>query len=285
MLRLGDEQEAVGHLQWLLSSGSESATFAALDSVAHELSHGDWARLGRLLADWLATGEPALCVAARDLVAQSGNQRLAFDGNLEAPGWSDDLTVFVARKAIGWLMPHPTAPASLVVGLLRHAADAAAVRLANLLLDPLLVNYPRAVKGYLEGVTPSLPARAAGWVSEALTAHAAYLKAIDSVRLVRELQPSRRHRLLESRHRQAEMNAARRHASAKSPLLSMMAHSTILHGSRTICRVTHFDGTENRAVNEMKSFQTTMDRVMGLAYDPLGLDLRLLEMRTEEKPS
>jgi hypothetical protein len=80
------------------------------------------------------------------------------------------------------------------------------------------------------------------------------------------------------------MNAARRKANAQSPLFSVMARATILYGTHTICRVTDPDGTERRLVNEMKSFRTTMDRVMGLAYDPLGLDLMLLEMRAEAKP-
>jgi hypothetical protein len=285
MLRLGDEQDALHHVQQILLSGSETATLGTLDSVGHELSHGSRERLGRLLASWLATGEPALCAAARDLVSQSGDQRLACDGALGDVGWSDELRVFVARKAIGWLMPHPTAPASVVVGLLRGAQDEAAVHLASLLLDPLLVNYPRAVKGYLERVVSCLPERAARWVGEALSAHAAYLEAIEGVGLIRELQPSRRHRRLEGRHRAAQTTAAMRKASMNSPLFSIMGHSTILYGTRTICRVTDFDGTERRLVNEMKSHETTMDRVMGLAYDALGLELTLFEMRVEAKPS
>jgi len=285
MLRLGDEREAVYHIQRLLLSNEGSRGLELLDSVAHELSHGNRQRLGRLLACWLATGEPTLCAAARDLVAQSGDQRLACDGELGDVGWSDEFRIFVARKAVGWLMPHPTAPASIVVGLLRSAKDKAAVHLASLLLDPLLVNYPRAVKEYLEGVVSGLPERAAWWVGEAQSAHAAYLKAIEGVGLVQELQPSRRHRRLEGRHRAAQMSADMRKARMNSPLFSAMGHATILYGTHTICRVTDFDGTERRLVNEMKSFHTTMDRVMGLAYDPLGLELMLLEMRTEAKPT
>ena len=285
MLRLGDEQEAIGHVQWLLSLGLGRATFAELDSVAHELSHGDRARLGRLLARWLATGKPDLCTAARHLVYAAGDQRLTCDGDLGDVDWSDDVRVFVARKAVGWLMPHPTAPASVLVGLLRRATDDTASRIASLLLDPLLVNYPLAVQAYLEDVSRRMAERPAVWIAEALSMHASYMRAIEGVGLIQEFQPSRRHRQLQHRHRQAEMNASMRKARADSALFSIMSSQVILYGARTICRVTDPDGMERRLVNEMKPVTGTVDRVVGLTYDAVGLELMLFELRAEPGPS
>ena len=139
-----------------MRSGIGGAPFAGLKSTAHLIAH-DLAILARVVSRWLLTGDKALCAAARHLVVANGDQRVAFDFNPGNVEWPAGLASYVARKAIGWLMPHATAPASLILCLLPGATDPEANILSGLLSDPVLVNYPLAARAYLESAQAGLP--------------------------------------------------------------------------------------------------------------------------------
>lgn len=214
----------------------------------------------------------------------ANNQKLAFDfdpGNL---GWPDTHTVYLAHKAVGWLMPHSTAPASFLVCLLRHASPAAREILGNLLFDPLLVNYPISTRTYLETVCPNLPAGAKGLVEDVLTRDDRYKRAIEDVGFVPELQPTERHRWIENRRQGEEWAKARNKAEGKSVLSQLFTRQTMLYGTRIIEYVDDFGGGTRRLDNRLRTISHTADNAMGWVYDPCGLDFVLRVFRAERKP-
>ena len=115
-----------------------------------------------VICRWLLTGDRASCAAARHLITSTGDQKFKFDFDPGNRDWPGRRTLYLARKAIGWLMPHGTAPASFLVCLLRGASGDVAHELGELLFDPLLVNYPLATRSYLEAVHPKSSRRDEG---------------------------------------------------------------------------------------------------------------------------
>jgi hypothetical protein len=230
------------------------------------------------------TGDRALCAAARHLLTSRGDQKLKFDFDPGNRDWPDGRTLYLARKAIGWLMPHGTAPASFLICLLRAASDDAAKELGKLLFDPLLVNYPLATRAYLEEVCQSLPAEAKVCVEAVLARDVLHKQAIEDVGFVPELQPTERHRWIEAKRRAEEWAKAGREAEGKSVLAHLATRQTLLYGTRAINYVDDPGGGTQRLDNRLKTFSYTADNAMGWVYDPFGLDYMLRVFRAEQNP-
>jgi hypothetical protein len=215
---------------------------------------------------------------------QSGDQRLTFDFDPGNRRWAAGRTEYVARKAVGWLLPHATAPASFLVCLLAGATDEAADVLARLLIAPLLVSYPVAARACLEGSLDRLAGLARSRIESVLAEHSTYLSNIERVGYVPELQPSERQRWIERRRQSEIFLRASREAEAMSPLLGMIAKRLVLHGIATVSYVDDHGGEARRLESRMGTISHTADNLMGWVYDPCGLDYALRVFRAERPP-
>jgi hypothetical protein len=283
-------EEALASLEALLRKSQANDPLELLGSTAHYLSqgaaksHGDGKLLQTVICRWLLTGDEALCAGTRSLLNLTGNQKFTFDFDPGNRDWPDKQTLYLARKAIGWLMPHGTAPASFVVCLVRCANAGVGKTLGELLFDPLLINYPLATREYLEGALPNLPAEAKAQVEAVLARDDSYKKAINDVGYVPELQPTERQRRIEH-ERQAEAFAeARKWAEGKSVLRQLFTRQTLLFGARAISHVGDYKGGTRRLNNALGTVRYETDNLMGWAYDPFGLDYLLRVFRGERKP-
>jgi hypothetical protein len=270
-------------LESLLCRWNEDEPLSAFQSTAHLIAH-DRVLLARIVCRWLLTGKPVLCAAARGLVMQSGDQRLTFDFDPGNRRWAAGRTEYVARKAVGWLLPHATAPASFLVCLLAGATDEAADVLARLLIAPLLVSYPVAARACLEGSLDRLAGLARSRIESVLAEHSTYLSNIERVGYVPELQPSERQRWIERRRQSEIFLRASREAEAMSPLLGMIAKRLVLHGIATVSYVDDHGGEARRLESRMGTISHTADNLMGWVYDPCGLDYALRVFRAERPP-
>ena len=233
---------------------------------------------------WLMTGERPLCVAARRLLTSAQNQKFIFDFDPGNQAWTEIQTIYLARKAIGWLMPHSTGPASLLVCLLRNANSVVGKELGDLLFDPLLINYPLATRSYLDAVLASLPDAAKCRVEEVLARDDSYKQAIDAVGYIPELQPTEHHRWIEHRRQEEEWAKARKKAESKSVLSQLVPRQTMLYGTHSIDYVQDKRGSLQRLDNRLTKIIYTTDNVMGWVFDPCGLDFVLRKLRVEQKP-
>ncbi len=276
--------EALSCLEILLMNSGAENPLDWLRSTTHHLATATNDLLPVVISSWLLTGERKLCAAARHLLTSAVNQNLIFDFDPGNKDWPDNRTVYLARKAIGWLMPHATAPASFLACLLRHAGPTASAELGELLFDPILVNYPLAARAYLEAVCPSLPVGAKARVEEVLARDDSYKRAIDDAGFVPELQPTERHRWIENQRQGEEWAKARNKVEGKSVLTQLFTRRTMLYGTRAISYVDDPGGGTRRFDNRLGTISHTAHNAMGWVYDPCGLDFVLRIFRAERKP-
>jgi hypothetical protein len=284
LLTRGRKEEALSCLEALLRRSKADDPLDALGSTTHYLANAAAGLLPTVICRWLLTGDRTLCAAARHLLNSAGNQKLVFDFDPGNRDWPDTRTLYLARKAIGWLMPHATAPASFLVCLLRYASEDAGRELGQLLFDPLLVNYPLATRAYLDAVCPNLPAKAKVTVETVLATDNLYKQGIEDGGFVPELQPTERQRWIEHEKRAEEWVAARRKAEGKSVLAQMFTRQTLLYGTRAIGYVDDPGGETRRLDNRLGTISYTADNAMGWVYDPVGLDYMLRAFRMEQIP-
>jgi len=281
LLTRGQKQDALISLEALLRRSRAHDLLDALSSTKHFLARQDISFLPTVICRWLLTGDRKLCAAARHLLTSTGNQKFIFDFDPGNRDWPDGRTLYLAHKAIGWLMPHATTPPSFLVCLLRGASMDAGKELGELLFDPLLVNYPLATREYLEAVCQNLPAEAKARVEGVLARDDLYKQGIKDVGFVAELQPNDRRRWIEAERQAEKWAEARSKAEGKSVLLQMVTHQTLLYGTRAIDYVDDPGGGTRRLENQLKTFSYTADNAMGWVYDPVGLDFLLRLFRAE----
>ena len=254
-------------------------------STAYELSNGNPKRLAGLAVRWLLSGEPALCHAVEKLVQGIHVREASLENDFAEIPLTDAQALYLARKAVGWLLLKPVAAASITVSLLRNTETTQAGPLGELLFDPILLNYPGQARKYLERVAPSLSGAGASAVAEALARHDAYLEALRDTGEIPELHPSERHRRIQMEKRRDEMVSIHRDAEGQSVLLSIIHKSLLLHGVRCVSYVRDFDGTDRRLDNKLGTVSTEMERAMQFTFDPLGLEHFLETCRRERPPS
>lgn len=284
LLTNGRRVEAIDCLEVLLRKSAISNPLEALQSTVHHLVSAETPFLFQVVCRWLLDGDRKLCASVRHFVLASHNQKFTFSFDPGNKGWPETRTLYLARKAIGWLMPHATAPVSFLVCIMEAADEDARRGLCDLIFDPILVNYPVAARSYLESVIGSLSPGAEASVRALLERHSAYRDAVDAVGFVPELQPTDRQRQIEAQRQAEKWGEAHRAARDSSPLLSMVNHQTILYGVKTVSYVEDLDGTIRRLENRLHTVSYTADNAMGWIYDPFGLDFTLRMFRAERSP-
>jgi len=283
LLRRGKTEAALDSLDGLLRKSRAERPLDSLRLTVSHLTHSEPGLLPAVICRWLDTGESELCSAACDLLFATGNLKFIFDFDPGNGSWTPGRTIFVARKAVGWLMPHATGPASFLVCLLRNACPQAAAEIARLLFDPLLVNYPLSTREYLDGICPVLPELAKAKVKDVLGTHDRYRQAIDAAADIAEMQTSERHRWIEARRQYEAQLMARREADRKSVVRQIASTKTILYGTRTICYVPDLRGGSNRHESPMRTFSVVTDNPMGWVYDPFELEFMRWKFRVQRK--
>ncbi len=280
------KEQALECLDALIGNNANEFPKADLSSSLRYLAgSNDQHLLPEVICRWLGSGDGALCSAARRLINYAPDRKLVFNFSPQNGAWSDARTLYLARKAIGWLMPHETAPASFVVCLLAEAGDAAREKLADLLFDPLLVNYPIATRSYLDSTLPNLPPGARTVLEATLIKHDLYLRALEDVGFVPELQPSDRDKAVDSQ-RQADLlaEASENAEGSSSSLMSLFHRQTLLYGKRAVSYAPSVDGSSRRMDSRLASISVSTANPMGWTYDPFGLDYSLRVFRAEKAP-
>ncbi len=283
LLSAGRPDPAIACLEAILRKADPETSYAALDSSIHRIAT-DRDLMSETVCRWLLTGEAALCAAARHLVVKCNDQRFAFSFDPRNDGWPLGMTSFVAKKAVGWLMPHATAPATFIACLLPGAPPGEEQVLLELLADPILVCYPEAARACLEAAMARLPPTPSELLARCLERHAAYRDGIEGVGFIAELQPTERQRGIQHRLESERFGRAFKEAREASALLSIFPNRTIMFGT-TVVSYAEVSGAEpRRAENRLGTMRHTADNAMGWTYDPVGLELLLTGFRAEPPP-
>lgn len=282
LLDAGQDQIVLQFVADLLIKDRGQLKAKAFDSVWRDIVAGDQPRLSRWIVTWLLAGETALGFAVSEVLANLDRDEAGLTVDRAAlPTDAVELS-YLSRKAVGWFMLQPHLATSLLVAILGICDDPTARDVAGLLADPVLRNYP-SMRDALE----ALPAddKAKPWVDAALAENTRYLEALQRMPDIPELTPSDQHRRIQHLRQADMMQEAHKSAREQSVFFSLVHHSTLLYGNRSLTFVEDFDGGPRRPM-EMAlgshSFSMTIPRLEML--DPIGLHLMMINLRGEPRP-
>jgi hypothetical protein len=280
LLRVGKVVEVIDFLAALLGPDGSRLKFTALPDTRRALGHLSPDHLSPLIVRWFLNGSGNLC---RGLSEALGDPDLREKPLTLRPS---DLElepvelIFLCRKAIGWLLLHEHQVASILVSVLAVCGDDVARDVHRLLVDIVLRNY-WGVRAYLEELPGDHPAKLR--VQVALDENAAYLAAVSRIPRLKELRPSERHRAIERAHQADQMRKASTESRLQSSLFDLVHHSTVLYANRTISFVQRSqDGDREPFEMDLHKMGVSFELPRMEVLDPIGLQLQMLTMRTEQ---
>lgn len=282
LLERGHDEAAIAYVTKLLSRPDVSLELKDLGSFARKLVSGAPERLSRVVVQWLLLGKTPLCDGLAKAIRSRDQEGPALDIRTEDLAISPSAQVFLCRKAIGWFFFKPTTAASVLVSVLRICDTETALEVQNLLVHILLLNYS-GIRNYLENLAPDDAAKIR--VDQALVENDDYIKALRTAPLIKELQPSEHNRRIERLRMTDQMRDANKQAHNQSVFFSMVKHSVLLYGNRSLSFIK--DGTDALRPVEMdlKPFGFSFEMPRMEIVDPVGRDYILRIFRTEEMAS
>ena len=257
----------------------DQITLDSFPTTANELKRDDRQRLYEIIVRWFLSGSIALCDNVTHLVPF--DEKRPFDANINSFGLTPAHQVFLSRKAIGFLFTRPVICCSILVSVLRGGDKNVEDAVADLLFEPLLVNYSGSAVEYLKKIAADDPAYAA--VHKALERHRAYFAGLEATGLIKELHPSDYERDVVRQRTHDEMRAARKAAERGSVLLSVVHRSTLLYGKRALTYVLDNDGSRRAVALDLHSVGVSFEMPRHNVLDPVGLDFMLRVYRVEER--
>jgi hypothetical protein len=272
--------EALALITPLLSQHEELTSLEPLGSLNYHLLQLPPDELAQTIITWLLACDPNLGRATMALVGDHhGDAPLILDPRSAAASLDDPERRLLAHRAIGWLFVHPVTAASLLVGLLDCAGDAAQHTIAELLFDPLLINFSGSVGGWIaeQARVPGHPSQAV--LNDLVTRLEGYIDGLRTPGRIKELRPSERERLIEN-HRQHESMRQVYKASEKTSILASLAtRQVLLYGTRSISYFKGMGGKQQRSEMKMHSFSHSIESPRLNILEPFELDYMLRVFR------
>lgn len=282
LLKKGDSEQGICFLKDILLAHPDELTLKTFDSAALAI-HSDMKLFSKILTGWLLRGEAVLCEGIHTMVAahHGDNLTLHIDPVELTPA---DMThfVFVARKALGYLLFQPVSAASLIISLMQHAQDDQTLQeLGALLFDPLLINYTGSAREYVAQQSEHESGKVKETMDNALKAIDDYLETLRSIGNLPALHPREAEREAYHRNFSRTMTESLKAAEAQSPFMSIVSKSILLYGRKSIDYIYAGDGPPHRTETALKSHGTQFEHPRMEHIDPYGLDYMLRVFRME----
>ncbi|WP_175784197.1 hypothetical protein [Burkholderia ambifaria] len=277
----GESEQAEALVRHFIERGKDKVSAAEFGSFFREYTKNENSGAMLVLA-WLGSESYALRNAAQEIVGTMyNNGPPIFD--IDVPSQSSANAIYLARKVVGYLFVYPITAASLLMCILKTCQDDDAKEIAELLFDPLLLNFSGSVAEYLgqlkeRGEHPGLR-----HVSDALSRLEQYISALNKVGVVKELAPSERQRFIERHQRQQAMEAAYKAMEEKSIFRALASRSVILYGRRSINYITDLSGNSQRSEIDMHTISHRSELPRMSIFDPTELEHQLFVFRVEPR--
>jgi len=272
--------EALALITPLLSQHEELTSLEPLGSLNYHLLQLPPDELAQTIITWLLACDPNLGRATMALVGDHhGDAPLILDPRSAAANLDDPERLLLAHRAIGWLFVHPVTAASLAVGLLDGAGDAAQRTIAELLFDPLLINFSGSVGDWIaeQARVPGHPSQAV--LNDLVTRLEAYIDGLRTPGRIKELRPSERERLIENHRQHESMRQAYKASEKTSILASLATRQVLLYGTRSISYFKGMGGKQQRSEMKMHSFSHSIESPRLDILEPFDLDYMLRVFR------
>lgn len=283
LLENGDAGRGIDLLEDLLLAHPEALTGQHFDNAIRSVCQSP-ALTNRVLTRWLLRGNKALCECAR-LIVEAAHDRPVHP-EIDPAEFGEDSFVsarFLARKAIGFLILRPESIASLLVSLIRFThSDETRDELANLLFDPVVLNYPGSARTYVEAQFASETGPAKEALGKVIDQATEYESTLNSIGRLPELHPSETQRQTYNHRQQRTVSESMKKAQSESVLLSMVSRSVLLYGRTSIHLLRGPDNTLRRTEIPLRSFGTEMELPRSLIIEPAEFDYMLRVFRNEQ---
>lgn len=277
----GKSEQAEALVRHFIECGEDKISAAQFGSFFREYTKNETSGAMLLLA-WLGSDSYALRNAAREVVGTIYNNKPPiFD--VDVPSQSSANAVYLARKVVGYLFIYPVTAASLLMCILKTCQDDDAKEIAELLFDPLLLNFSGSVAEYLGQVKERGEHPGLQHVSDALSRLEQYISDLNKVGVVKELAPSERQRFIERHQRQQAMEAAYKAMEEKSILRTLASRSVVLYGRRSINYITDLSGNSQRSEIDMHTVSHRSELSRMSIFDPTELEHQLFVFRAERR--
>lgn len=254
------------------------------DSAVRRLLQNENSLLNRLMTRWFLGGERALCRAVEQIIKLSRNEGLILVAEPDELTNADSIRlIFLARKAIGYLFSYPVTATGILLSLFSLIEDEeTASVIKQLILEPLLLNYPGEVGNYLEDQSKSDNPDIKAISQEAIQAYEKYIEDMRGVEELSEHRPPVTHHEVFIRRYSRQMRQIMREAEKQSVMMSLVKKSVLLYGTKSINYVGE-PFTRNRRMEislQKHSFSTEIPRLQNI--DPFSLDYMLRIFRHEK---
>ncbi len=273
----GRLDEALALISPLIARHDELASLEKLKSFSHSLLQLRRDQLANVVTAWLLSLDPNLGHATMSLVGKHhGNEPLIIEIDQTSTELSDANKVLLSHRAIGYLFIYPIAAASLLLSLLKDTAETPRKVIAELLFDPLLINYSGQLADWLRERCMATSDPAVPIALALLARLETYIEGLRDAGRIRELDPSERERLIQS-HRQLEaVRQVHKEAEKRSVFMSLVSRSVILYGTRSISYVSSgLDGERHRHEMKLHSFSHSYEAPRLDILEPFELDYTL----------
>jgi hypothetical protein len=272
--------EALALITPLLSQHEELTSLEPLGSLNYHLLQLPPDELAQTIIIWLLACDPNLGRATMALVGDHhGDAPLILDSRSAAASLDDPDRVLLAHRAIGWLFIHPVTAASLVVGLLDGAGDAARHTITELLFDPLLINFSGSVVDWIAEHFKASDHPSQPILADLSARLEAYIDGLRSPGRIKELRPSERERLIENHRQHESMRQAYKASEKTSILASLATRQVLLYGTRSISYFKGMGGKKQRSEMKMHSFSYSIESPRLNILEPFDLDYMLRVFR------
>jgi len=240
--------------------------------------------LNKLMTRWFLRGNRILCEGIRAIVNKNRHHCIKLEIDPSELISKDQLyIIFLARKAIGYLFLTPITVVSVIISLMHNTnEDGTIQKLSELLLDPLLINFPGKVKDYLMEKAESEAGKIKSTIETAIKAFDEYLRDLESTGVITELHPTQTQRNAYRRHFSQLMLESFKKAEEESVLLSIVSRSILLYGRKSIDYVYGPDGKPNRVEIPLHSHGTEMEFPRLEKIDCFGLNYMIQIWRAEQ---
>jgi hypothetical protein len=280
-----NSEKALLLLEHLLLTASGDFSMDNFPACARAII-GDPQLTARIFTRWFLAGQKALCQAVQEIVeVNHGENDLLVQADSAVLGPDDSISiVFAARKAVGFLLMRPVTVASFLVSLISLSSDPHAVReLEGLLFNPVLLNYPRRARDFLEGQAKAEGGEVQATLERGIARIDAYLETLRSVGSLPALHPSQSHRDAFHRDMSVKMAESFKAAESRSVFMSLVTKNVLLYGRKSISHVRQADGQAQRIEFPLQTISSEIEMPRLHMIDPVGLDFACRVYRTQQQ--
>ncbi|WP_144820425.1 hypothetical protein [Marinobacter piscensis] len=256
----------------------------ALNSTFRDI-RGNATLLNKVSTKWLLGGDDSLCQAARFLVGIGRGANIPVDIDpTELDVTNSGQMVFLARKACGYFFMNPVSAVSMLLAGL-HLAQTSEVRrkIGQLILNPLLINYPGKPRKYLKDRMESCSNEVQEILREVEEALDEYFDTLNGIDEIPELHPSQSEREAYHRFNSREMEASFKEAEKRSIFSALATKQVLLYGKTLISYFQDGQGSEHRQEIPLSGHSIEVEYPRMAHLDPVGLEYQLAMLRVERR--